>query len=160
MHVEVKKFQTKRETYEYLNQQLTLQVQGIKNDVANMANASALLYLLLDDLNWAGFYLMKDGALALGPFQGKPAVVDIALGAGVCGTCAEKRETQVVEDVHSCCNHIACDISSASEIVVPMIKEGKLLGVLDIDSPYPARFDEEDRQGLEAFVEILLQAIF
>ena len=111
MHVEVKKFNTKKETYQYLNEQLVLQVKDIKNDVANMANASALIYLLLDDLNWSGFYLMKDGALALGPFQGKPAVVDIAIGAGVCGTCVAEGKTQVVKDVHKCCNHIACDIS-------------------------------------------------
>ena len=160
MHVEVKKFATKKETYAYLDEQLLLQVQDIRNDVANMANASALLYLLLEDLNWAGFYLMKDGALALGPFQGKPAVVDIAIGAGVCGTCAKECSTQIVKDVHSCCNHIACDISSASEIVVPMIKNGELLGVLDIDSPLPSRFDDEDREGLEAFVELLLSHVF
>ena len=160
MHVEVKKFQTKKETYEYLNQQLTLQVKDIQNDIANMANASALIYLLLDGLNWAGFYLMKDGALALGPFQGKPAVVDIAVGAGVCGTCVAEGKTQIVEDVHSCCNHIACDISSASEIVVPMYKAGRLVGVLDIDSPYPARFDQEDKAGLETFVDILMKYIF
>ncbi|MBQ1215495.1 MAG: GAF domain-containing protein [Firmicutes bacterium] len=160
MHVEVKKFNTKKETYKYLNEQLVLQVKDIKNDVANMANASSLIYLLLDDLNWSGFYLMKDGALALGPFQGKPAVVDIAVGAGVCGTCVAEGKTQVVKDVHSCCNHIACDISSASEIVVPMYKNGELVGVLDIDSPIPERFDEEDQAGLEEFVDILMQYIF
>lgn len=160
MHVEVKKFETKKETYAYLNEQLELQVKDIRNDVANMANASALIYLLLDDLNWAGFYLMKDGALALGPFQGKPAVVDIAIGAGVCGTCVAEGVTQVVKDVHSCCNHIACDISSASEIVVPMYKDGAIVGVLDMDSPYPGRFDDEDKEGLEQFVEILLKYIF
>ena len=160
MHVEVKKFETKKETYAHLNEQLKLQVKDIRNDVANMANASALIYLLLADLNWAGFYLMKDGALALGPFQGKPAVVDIAVGAGVCGTCVKEGVTQVVKDVHSCCNHIACDISSASEIVVPMYKDGTIVGVLDMDSPYPGRFDDEDREGLEQFVEILLKYIF
>ena len=109
--------------------------------------------LQLKDLNWAGFYLMKDGGLVLGPFQGKPAVVNIAVGAGVCGTAVASRETQVVEDVHCCENHIACDINSRSEIVVPLMEGEEVLGVLDIDSPRKARFDAKDRAGLEQAAE-------
>lgn len=160
MYVEIKTFDTKKETYAYLKEQLILQVKDVSDDVANMANASALLYLLLSELNWAGFYLMKNGALVLGPFQGKPAVANIDIGAGVCGTCVAEGKTQIVENVHNCSNHIACDISSVSEIVVPLYKNGELKGVLDIDSPCPSRFDEEDKKGLEEFVKTLMQYIF
>ena len=106
-------------------------------------------------MNWSGFYLLKNGRLVLGPFQGKPAVAEIAIGAGVCGTAAQTRKTQIVEDVHTCCNHIACDFSTNSEIVVPIFADGELYGVIDIDSPVNARFDSEDAQGLETAANIL-----
>lgn len=118
--------------------------------VANMANVAALIWQFLPDLNWAGFYRMVDGELVLGPFQGKAACIRIPLGRGVCGTAAATRETQLVEDVHAFPGHIACDAASASEIVVPIIHAGELVGVLDLDSPILARFDSRDANGLEA----------
>lgn len=124
--------------------------------IANLANSSALLYDSLPDLNWAGFYLLKNGGLVVGPFQGKPACVRIALGAGVCGTAADRRQTIIVPNVHEFPGHIACDSASNSEIVVPMLRRDRLIGVLDLDSPKLARFDERDRDGLEAFVAVLL----
>ncbi|NWK95556.1 hypothetical protein DM806_07710 [Sphingobium lactosutens] len=119
--------------------------------IANMANLSALIWQYLPDLNWAGFYRMVDGELVLGPFQGKAACIRIPLGRGVCGTAAQTGETQLVPDVHAFPGHIACDAASASEIVVPLIVEGRVVGVLDLDSPRIARFDAEDAEGLEAF---------
>jgi GAF domain-containing protein len=118
--------------------------------VANMANLSALLWQFLPDLNWAGFYRMVNDELVLGPFQGKPACIRIPIGRGVCGTAAATRQTQLVEDVHAFPGHIACDAASASEIVVPILHDGRLLGVIDLDSPLPARFDSDDARGLEA----------
>lgn len=118
--------------------------------VANMANISALLWQFLPDLNWAGFYRMVDDELVLGPFQGKPACIRIPIGRGVCGTAAATRKTQLVEDVHAFPGHIACDAASASEIVVPIVHDGRLIGVIDLDSPLSARFDSEDAHGLEA----------
>ncbi|MEC3910804.1 GAF domain-containing protein [Sphingobium sp. CR2-8] len=118
--------------------------------VANMANLSALLWQFLPDLNWAGFYRMVDDELVLGPFQGKPACIRIPLGRGVCGTAAATRQTQLVEDVHAFPGHIACDAASASEIVVPVLRDGHLVGVIDLDSPLAARFDSDDQRGLEA----------
>ncbi|MFC3441132.1 GAF domain-containing protein [Sphingobium rhizovicinum] len=123
--------------------------------VANMANLSALIWQFLPDLNWAGFYRMVDGELVLGPFQGKPACIRIPMGRGVCGTAAQTRKTQLVEDVHAFPGHIACDGASASEIVVPVLHEGRLVGVLDLDSPRLARFDREDAHGLEALVALI-----
>ena len=123
--------------------------------IANMANAAALIWQYLPDLNWAGFYRAVDGELVLGPFQGKPACIRIALGSGVCGTSAATRETQLVADVHAFPGHIACDAASASEIVVPIVHEGRLVGVLDLDSPSAGRFDADDRKGCEALVAIL-----
>lgn len=123
--------------------------------IANMANAAALLWQYLPDLNWAGFYRMLDGALVLGPFQGKPACIRIALGAGVCGTAAETGETQLVADVHAFPGHIACDAASASELVVPIVRDGVVIGVLDLDSPIASRFDEEDARGGEAIAALL-----
>ena len=123
--------------------------------LAQLANAAALLGHQMDDINWAGFYLAKNGELVLGPFQGKPACTHIEIGKGVCGTAAEKREPVLVEDVHQFPGHIACDSASASEIVVPIIKDGLLLGVLDIDSPVMRRFDELDQTGLLTFVQII-----
>jgi len=123
--------------------------------IANMANAAALLWEYLPDLNWAGFYRNVGGELVLGPFQGKAACIRIAFGSGVCGTAAATRETQLVEDVHAFPGHIACDAASASEIVVPIIVDGELLGVLDLDSPNRGRFDAEDQAGCERLVALL-----
>ena len=146
--------------YELLNQQLEAMVEGIPHKIANLANASALLYDTLENLNWAGFYLMEQGKLVLGPFQGKVACVEIAVGKGVCGTAVAQNETQLVPDVHAFPGHIACDCASNSEIVVPIRKNGQVIGVLDIDSPLFSRFSEDDRTGLEAFVRILETHVF
>jgi GAF domain-containing protein len=127
--------------------------------VANMANVAALLWQYLPDLNWAGFYRMVDGELVLGPFQGKAACIRIPLGRGVCGTAAATRETQVVEDVHAFPGHIACDADSRSELVVPLVADGRVLGVIDLDSPVPGRFDAEDARGCEALAEMLGQRL-
>jgi GAF domain-containing protein len=123
--------------------------------IANMANASALLFQYLPDLNWAGFYRVIGDELVLGPFQGKAACIRIAMGKGVCGTAAATRETQLVEDVHAFPGHIACDSASASELVVPIVSQGTLIGVLDLDSPSPARFDAGDAAGCEAIARLL-----
>jgi GAF domain-containing protein len=123
--------------------------------IANMANAAALLWEYLPDLNWAGFYRNVGGELVLGPFQGKAACIRIPFGSGVCGAAAATRETQLVEDVHAFPGHIACDAASASELVVPIVVDGALLGVLDLDSPGVARFDAEDQAGCEALVALL-----
>ena len=147
---------TKAEAYRSLNAQLAGVLTGERDGLANTANAAALLYHGLPDLNWAGFYFLRDGELVLGSFQGKVACVRIALGKGVCGTAAQRRETVVVPDVHAFPGHIACDSASRSEIVVPLIYEGKLRGVLDLDSPKLARFDRDDAAGLEETVRILL----
>lgn len=148
--------QPKPALYHQLMQELQSLIAGERDSIANLANSAALLYHSLPELNWAGFYLLKDGELVVGPFQGKPACVRIALGKGVCGTAAAQRTTQVVRDVQQFPGHIACDSASNSEIVVPMIRHGELLGVLDLDSPKLARFDDEDRKGLEGFVAVLL----
>lgn len=150
--------QPKPALYRQLVQELQGLIAGERDFIANLANAAALIYHSLPELNWAGFYLLKDGELVVGPFQGKPACVRIAMGKGVCGTAAARRTTQVVRDVHEFPGHIACDAASNSEIVVPMIRNGEVLGVLDLDSPKRARFDQEDRQGLEALVAALLAA--
>lgn len=127
--------------------------------VANMANLSALIWQYLPDLNWAGFYRLVGDELVLGPFQGKPACIRIPIGRGVCGAAAASRETQLVEDVHAFPGHIACDAASASEIVVPVLVEGRLIAVLDLDSPRPARFDSVDARGLEALVAAIAARI-
>ncbi|HKT78373.1 MAG TPA: GAF domain-containing protein [Sphingobium sp.] len=126
---------------------------GEPDAIANMANVAALVWQFLPDLNWAGFYRMVEGELVLGPFQGKSACIRIPLGRGVCGTAAASGETQLVEDVHAFAGHIACDAASASEIVVPVRVEGRVVAVLDLDSPLKARFDAADQAGLEALVE-------
>ena len=149
----------KAEFYKELNMYLTGLIDEENDWLADLANASALLYMLMPDINWAGFYLYKNGELILGPFQGKPACVRIALGKGVCGTAAKTREIQLVKDVNEFPGHIACDAASKSEIVIPIIKDDDLIGVLDIDSPIKARFDEEDARGLKSFVDILNQHI-
>ena len=148
----------KAAAYRELQQQLAALFAGERNGLANAANMSALLYEALPNLNWAGFYLLQEGELVLGPFQGKVACVRIALGRGVCGTAAERKETVIVADVNAFPGHIACDAASRSEIVVPLVKEGRLLGVLDLDSPQLARFDEEDGIGLNAAVALLVQS--
>ncbi|MEJ9302719.1 GAF domain-containing protein [Priestia megaterium] len=146
---------SKQKDYELVIKQLRALLEGESNTIANLANASALLNQFLNEVNWVGFYLMEDGELVLGPFQGLPACVRIPLGKGVCGTAAQNQRTERIEDVHAFPGHIACDAASQSEIVVPMVKNGKLLGVLDIDSPIKNRFDEIDQQYLEEFVKEL-----
>ncbi len=143
------------ERYRDLETALQSLLEGETDSLANLANASGLLREFLDRVNWCGFYLLRGDELVLGPFQGKPACVRIALGKGVCGTAAIRRETVVVPDVARFPGHIACDPASRSEIVVPIIQGGVLWGVLDVDSPEAGRFDEEDRAGLERFIEIL-----
>ena len=141
--------------YKNLCAQLRSLTDGIPYETANLANASALLWQHLPDINWAGFYKMEDGKLVLGPFQGKPACIVIPVGRGVCGTAVSEDKTQLVYDVHEFPGHIACDSASNSEIVVPIRVRGEIWGVLDIDSPHIGRFSEEDRAGLEEFVRIL-----
>lgn len=142
--------------YELLAQQLQALTEGEPDLIANLSNASAAINEALDNINWAGFYLVKDGMLVLGPFQGKPACIRIPLGKGVCGTAAQNDQTQLVKDVHEFTGHIACDSASRSEIVIPVHdKNGAVAAVLDIDSPYLARFDESDQAGLEHCVKIL-----
>jgi GAF domain-containing protein len=131
--------------------------EGERDATANAANLSALLFHSLPGLNWAGFYWMKSGGLVLGPFQGKPACVRIAVGKGVCGTAVAQRRTQIVDDVHAFPGHIACDSASESEVVIPLITHGEVIGVLDLDSPARARFDAEDAAGLEAIVAAFLE---
>ena len=141
--------------YPLLNQQLAALIHGVPHRIANLSNAAALLYNTLPDLNWAGFNLMEDGMLVLGPFQGKPACIEIQVGRGVCGTAVAEDRTQLVYDVHQFPGHIACDGASNSEIVVPIHAGDRIVGVLDIDSPLTGRFTEEDRVGLEEFVHVL-----
>ena len=141
--------------YELVAQQLAALTEGIPYEVANLANTSALLWQEMPDINWAGFYKMEEGALVLGPFQGKPACIRIPVGKGVCGTAVAKDQIQLVYDVHDFPGHIACDSASNSEIVLPIHVNGQIWGVLDIDSPYVGRFTEEDRAGLEKVVAVL-----
>ncbi|WP_459499095.1 GAF domain-containing protein [Bacillus sp. C1] len=143
--------------YETVIKQLDALLTGESNVVANLANASALLNQFLERINWVGFYVTEGTELILGPFQGMPACVRIPFGRGVCGAAAETKTTQLVADVHQFPGHIACDSASNSEIVVPIIKEGNVIGVLDIDSPEKNRFDEVDQRYLEKFVETLLK---
>ena len=141
--------------YNTLCAQLAALTDNIPHEVANLANASALLWQSLPDINWAGFYKMENGILVLGPFQGKPACIEIQVGRGVCGTAVAEDKTQLVYDVHEFPGHIACDSASNSEIVVPIHVNGEIWGVLDIDSPNVGRFTEEDKEGLERFVKVL-----
>jgi GAF domain-containing protein len=143
--------------YTVLNEQLAALTEGIPYPIANLANASALLYDVLPGLNWAGFYLTEGNRLILGPFQGKPACIVIPYCRGVCGTAAAENCTVRVPDVHAFPGHIACDSASNSEIVIPLRKDGRVIGVLDIDSPHLNRFSPEDQSGLEAFAAILEQ---
>ena len=146
--------------FEELITQAVSLVRGVPHFTANLANISALLYNTLEDINWAGFYLSQGEKLVLGPFQGKPACIEIPYGKGVCGTAAAQDATQLVEDVHLFPGHIACDSASRSEIVVPLRCGGKVVGVLDIDSPSPARFTQEDKEGLEKLVKELESVLF
>ncbi|MGI5221024.1 GAF domain-containing protein [Nocardia sp. CA-290969] len=145
--------------YLQLTEQAAALVAGESDRIANAANLSALLYHSLPEVNWAGFYFHDGHELVVGPFQGKPACVRIAIGTGVCGTAAHTRRTQLVPDVHDFPGHIACDADSRSEIVVPLVRAGELIGVLDLDSPRPARFDDIDRRGIEAVAEVFVDSL-
>ena len=145
--------------YQLLCAQLQGLTEGVPYETANLANASALLWDSLENINWAGFYKMEDGALVLGPFHGKPACIRIEVGKGVCGTAVAENATQRVADVHAFPGHIACDSASNSEIVVPLRKDGQILGVLDIDSPSVGRFNEADKAGLEEFAKIIEEVL-
>lgn len=149
---------SKSELHAQLLAQARALLDGERDATANAANLASLVFHTLPDLNWAGFYWLKDGGLVLGPFQGRPACVRIAMGKGVCGTAAATRRTVVVPDVHAFPGHIACDSASESEIVVPVAKDGRLVGVLDLDSPRLSRFDDEDARGLEAVVAAFVEA--
>ena len=146
--------------YKELTMQLRALTEGIPYRTANLANAAALVYHAMEDLNWAGFYLMEDGQLVLGPFQGKTACIMIPVGKGVCGTAVATGQTQRVEDVHLFPGHIACDSASNSELVIPVRRGGEIVGVLDLDSPSLGRFSQEDQEGLEEFVSVLEQIVF
>ena len=150
---------SKADLYRDLAAALAALVDGEPDPVANMANAAALIWQFLPDLNWAGFYRNVGGALVLGPFQGKAACIRIPFGKGVCGAAAASLTTQLVADVHAFPGHIACDAASRSELVVPIVRDGALIAVLDLDSPLPARFDAEDAAGCEALAVILARAI-
>ncbi len=153
-------YASKHEHYDDLMQQARGLLAGEPDLIANAANFSALVYHSLPELNWAGFYLFDGNELVVGPFQGKPACIRIALGRGVCGTAAQSRETQLVRDVNAFEGHIACDAASQSEIVVPLVKsDGSLLGVWDVDSPVIERFDEDDRAGMQALCAVFMEAV-
>jgi L-methionine (R)-S-oxide reductase len=153
-------YASKHEHYEDLQQQVRGLLAGEPDLIANAANFSALVYNSLPDLNWAGFYLYDGNELVVGPFQGKPACIRIALGRGVCGTAAQTRETQLVRDVNAFDGHIVCDAASQSEIVVPLINaDGTLLGVWDVDSPVIDRFDEDDRAGMQGLCAAFMEAV-
>ncbi|MCH1991562.1 GAF domain-containing protein [Achromobacter xylosoxidans] len=150
---------SKAALYAELTKQARALLDGEHDRIANAANLSALAYQALPDLNWVGFYLFDGTELVLGPFQGKPACVRIPLNRGVCGAAASQRQTQLVPDVHAFPGHIACDAASRSEIVVPLVHQGELIGVWDVDSPVPDRFDEDDRQGMEALCAVFLASL-
>lgn len=149
----------KPEFYRELASQLQALLAGEPDPIANAANTSALIFQMLPDLNWAGFYFLRPGnELVLGPFQGRPACVRIAVGRGVCGTAVEKGQSILVEDVHAFPGHIACDAASRSELVVPLFRDGRVFGVIDLDSPVAARFDRDDQAGIEALAAIYVGA--
>lgn len=150
---------TENENYQDLAAALRGLIEDEPDALANLANSAALIFHSMENINWAGFYLMRGNELVLGAFQGKPACIRIALGRGVCGTAAQDRKSLVVEDVHEFPGHIACDAASASEIVIPVIHDNQLVAVLDIDSPYKGRFDETDREKLERCADILAKHI-
>lgn len=148
----------KQHMYEDMNDFIKGLFYDERDAVANMSNLASLIYHILPDINWAGFYIYKDTELVLGPFHGMPACIRITMGKGVCGTAAKTRETKLVKDVHSFEGHIACDGDTKSEIVIPIVKGDQLIGVLDLDSPLVARFDNEDKNALEAIVASLVEA--
>ncbi|HNX13588.1 MAG TPA: GAF domain-containing protein [Oscillospiraceae bacterium] len=145
--------------YNEMNAQLRALIQGVPHYIANLANASALIFNTLEDINWAGFYFAENEKIILGPFQGKPACIEIPVGKGVCGAAVRQGTTMLDKDVHEFPGHIACDSASNSEIVIPLRVQGKIIGVLDVDSPSVGRFTETDRAGLEEFVHILSEAL-
>lgn len=145
--------------YALLNKQLASLTKDVPHPISNLANAAALLWEALPDINWAGFYLLEGDILVLGPFQGKTACIEIPVGRGVCGTAVAQKATQLVPDVHRFPGHISCDSASNSEIVIPLVKEERIVGVLDIDSPLHNRFSEADKLGLEMFARILQERI-
>lgn len=159
MNISITEFHNKKEMYAQMTQHIQNLFDETNDLYAALANTSALMALYLEDVNWTGFYLLKEKALVLGPFQGKPAVTHIQIGDGVCGTAVKERAQQRVDDVHSCCNHIACDVSSSSEIVTPIFVKDQIFGVIDVDSPLPARFDEEDEKGMELLAETIGQRV-
>ena len=146
---------TRKTDYQLLSRELRGLVEGVNHVVANLANASALINEYLSDINWVGFYLLEDNKLVLGPFQGKVACIEIAIGKGVCGTAASEDRTLLVANVHEFKGHIACDSASNSEIVIPLHKDNKVYGVLDIDSPMLNRFAAEDKEGLELLARVI-----
>lgn len=148
---------SKSKLYEFLATQLSHLLADERDLIANAANTSALLFHSLPEINWVGFYFLKEGELVLGPFQGKPACVRIAMGKGVCGTAAARRETVLVPNVHEFPGHIACDSASNSEIVIPLVNEDQLIGVLDVDSPDFGRFDHDDARGLNELAHMLIE---
>ncbi|CAB3722806.1 Free methionine-R-sulfoxide reductase [Achromobacter animicus] len=150
---------SKAALYAELTMQARALLEGEPDRIANAANLSALAFQALPDLNWVGFYFFDGTELVLGPFQGKPACVRIPLNRGVCGAAASQRQTQLVPDVHAFPGHIACDAASRSEIVVPLVHKGELIGVWDVDSPVPDRFDEDDRKGMEALCAVFLATL-
>jgi L-methionine (R)-S-oxide reductase len=156
---EIDRSQPKPDLYHDVARSLEALLSGESDALANLANAGALLAAALDRINWCGFYLLRGGELVLGPFQGRTACVRIALGRGVCGTAAARGQTLVVADVNAFPGHIACDAASRSEIAVPILDRGKLRGILDLDAPVPARFDDADREGLEKFVRTLVALV-
>jgi L-methionine (R)-S-oxide reductase len=151
-------FSDKRAGYEQLARQLRGLLEGEADAIANAANTAALVFAALPEVSWAGFYFLRGGELVVGPFQGKPACVRIALGRGVCGTAAARRETIIVPDVDAFPGHIACDAASRSEVVVPLLAASRVVGVLDLDSARPGRFDELDARGLERLAALFVQA--
>lgn len=148
------------ERYRQILQEAESLFKGETDLIANAANLSALLWMRLADINWVGFYLIKGGELVLGPFQGKPACVRIAIGKGVCGTAAQRAQSLIVPDVHAFAGHIACDADSRSELVVPLLVEDDVIGVIDLDSPLPGRFDADDQAGIEALSAAIMRACY
>ena len=160
MIVQIGEFKDNTELYERLAEACEKMIDPRDSAISSLANVSALLKTYMDDVNWLGFYLFQAECLVLGPFQGAPAVTRIDLGKGVCGTAAERMKTVRVDDVGTCGNYIACDIASSSEIVVPLVRQERLLGVLDVDSPSPRRFYENDELGLEKIADTLVRLIY
>ena len=160
MLLQMEIFKDKNEMYAHMDSALAAMISRRDDVESSLANASALIKMYLDDTNWVGFYMYREERLTLGPFQGTPAVTRIKLGHGVCGEAAQAMRTIRVNDVKTCDNYIECDASSVSEIVIPMVNRDRLLGVLDIDSPIPARFDQVDERGLEKIVSSLVRLIY